>query len=341
MGRSVTHHRYGSVYGAFRKLKRGLSRRTGAHKTGLRRTAVRRPGARGTLSGRIRRFAVRHSRFRGLSPAGIKAAAWILLLLLIIILWQLFNPRLRVTAADETVAALRVPYQAAGMLEAYAAKHGVPFAELFTLFCAENEFFPEKRVVYDLSGIEAQYVAAFDEIKRRYNNDNVKPYNLMFETLFNELSHFPIAEADGDEPSVMYGDSWGIERNYEGDKLHRGADILDRENIRGRVTVVSMTNGAVKDAGWDDELGYYVGVLTANGTYYLYAHLDSIDPSVTAGAGIRGGQDIGRMGDSGGNGESFPVHLHIGISPEAGFAGNDFWINPYPFLRYIEEPRLL
>jgi murein DD-endopeptidase MepM/ murein hydrolase activator NlpD len=232
-----------------------------------------------------------------------------------------------------------VPYQAAGLLNGYAAAHGVPFAELFTLFCAENGFFPEKHVSYDLSGIEGQYVTAFDEIRKRYDEENIAPYYSMFANLFNELTAFPVAEPNPDEPVTIYGDSWDVERNYEGIKMHRGVDILDRENLRGRVQVLSMTDGTVTASGFDDWLGYHVIIVTASETTLLYAHLDSVAGGVAAGGTVRAGQEIGRMGDSGGGGETFPVHLHLGISPKAAFAGNNFWINPYPFLRYIEKPR--
>jgi hypothetical protein len=265
-------------------------------------------------------------------------AVWGLIVVLAVFIWQWFNPRRSVSAKNETVAALRVPYEAVGLLESYAAVHGVPFAELFTLFCAENGFFPEKHLSYDLSGIEGQYVNAFAEIKKEYSAKNIEPYSVMFGNLFNELACFPISEQSGEESAVMYGDSWDVERNYEGIKLHRGTDILDRENLRGRVQVVSMTDGTVQAAGYDDWLGYHVGVTAASGNYFLYAHLDNIAAGVVTGGTVKAGQEIGRMGNSGGRGESFPVHLHVGISPKADFAGNNFWINPYPFLRYLEKP---
>ncbi|MCD8215515.1 MAG: hypothetical protein LUC97_07750 [Clostridiales bacterium] len=48
------------------------------------------------------------------------------------------------------------------------------------------------------------------------------------------------------------------------------------------------------------------------------------------------------MGDSGysktvGTRGNFPVHLHIGISPETKLYSGEVWINPYPFLRCSEE----
>jgi murein DD-endopeptidase MepM/ murein hydrolase activator NlpD len=303
----------------------------------LDRLVLRRAVRRGSH----RPFINRRALLRKLDAVGFKLAVWGLIIVLAVFFWQRFNPGMKVTANIETVAALRVPYQATGLLQGYAAAHGVPFAELFTLFCAENGFFPEKHVSYDLSGIEGQYVNTFAEIKKQYSVKNIEPYYAMFGSLFSELACFPIAEPEGEASVIMYGDSWDVERNYEGIKLHRGTDILDRENLRGRVQVVSMTEGTVQASGFDQWLGYHVGVTAASGNYYLYAHLDSVAAGVVTGGTVRAGQDIGRMGDSGGNGESFPVHLHVGISPKADFTGGSFWINPYPFLRYLEKPESL
>lgn len=266
------------------------------------------------------------------------------LLLLIVGGWRLLHPGVKIKASVDTVAAFRVPYRSIGMLKAYAAKHGVPFSQLFVLFCAENNFFPEKNTTYDLSRLESQYVENFDRLKRKYDANQIEPYFEMFKNLFDEIECFPIPAGYEDEETLswMYGDSWGVSRNSEDDKWHRGADIMDRENVRGRIPVMSITNGAVQDAGWQDALGYYVGVVTQNGTYYQYAHLDSLAANIAAGQPVSAGQELGRMGDSGTSrdGNVFQVHLHIGISPRAGFTKNKFWINPYPLLRYIENTPL-
>jgi murein DD-endopeptidase MepM/ murein hydrolase activator NlpD len=276
---------------------------------------------------------------RKLDAFGFKLAVSAVAVIAVVFFLRGFNTRMRISADNATVAALRVPYQAAGLLNGYAAAHGVPFAELFTLFCAENGFFPEKHVSYDLSGIETKYVTSFNEIKKRYDEKNIAPYYAMFANLFSELTAFPVTEPNPDEPVTIYGDSWDVERNYEGIKLHRGTDILDRENLRGRVQVVSMADGTVQAGGFDEWLGYHVVTVTASGTTLLYAHLDSVAAGVVPGGTVTAGQEIGRMGDSGGGRETFPVHLHLGISPKAAFANDDYWINPYPFLRYIENTR--
>jgi murein DD-endopeptidase MepM/ murein hydrolase activator NlpD len=261
-----------------------------------------------------------------------KLCVWGFILIAAVIAWRVITPGIKIKASAETVAALRVPHRAITRLEAYAVRHGIPFAELFLLFCAENNFFPEKNVNYDLSGLERQYVQDFYAIKRKYDTKSIAPYIAMFENIFDELKAFPIPagwEAD-DVPSFMYGDNWHA--------AHQGTDIIDRENIRGRIPVVSMTDGIVQDAGYSDALGYHAGIVTVHGNYYLYAHFDSLDAGIFPGAAVFSGQSLGRMGNSGSAGSHMPVHLHVGISPIAGFTKNRLWLNPYPLLRYIENP---
>jgi len=253
--------------------------------------------------------------------------------------WQLMRPGIRVRVSPEVVAAFQVPHRAIGLLEAYAERNNIPFPKLFAVFNAENDFFPEKSAVYDLSVIEQLYVTDFYRIARRYNARSLAPYINMFENLFSELVTFPIPQGwYQQEPSIMFGDSWGIEHNFQGNRMHMGTAILDRENIRGRVPIVSMTHGHVQEAGWNNQLGYFVGIVTTNGTYYLYAHLDSLAQGLSAGQNISAGHSLGYMGNTGGGrgGRSFPVHVHIGISPQVDFARGRFWINPYPLLRYME-----
>jgi hypothetical protein len=304
-----------------RAIKRGLTRRPKPRFTQTSRRGKKRGRTVFNLSARQ----LKELFFR-LCVAGF-------ILLVIIAVWRIFTPGLKIKASHETVAALRVPHAAIGLLESYAAKHEIPFAPLFTLFCAENDFFPEKAALYDLSVLERQYVQDFHAIKRQYDAKNIAPYISMFESLFYELAAFPIPDGwePDTEPSFMYGDSFT--------PSHPAADIVDRENIRGRIPVVSMTDGVVQDAGYNAQYGYHTGITTVNGTYYLYAHLDSLAPEIAPGAAVTAGQALGRMGNSGERkpSDALPVHLHISISPITGFSRNRLWVNPYPLLRYVQS----
>jgi len=268
-----------------------------------------------------------------------KLSVFMVIALIIFGLWQVVRPGVRVRANPDTVAAFRVPHRAIGLLEGYAHRYNIPFAELFAIFNVENGFFPEKSAVYDLSVLEQLYVVDFDRILRRYNSRSLAPFVDMYANLFSELIAFPVPLGWYDiEPSIMYGDSWGVEHNFQGNRMHMGTAIIDRENIRGRVPIVSMTHGHIQEAGWNNQLGYFVGIVTTNGTYYLYAHLDSLVPELAVGQSITAGHPLGFMGNSGGgrSARTFPVHLHIGISPDVSFTRGRFWINPYPFLRFME-----
>lgn len=262
------------------------------------------------------------------------------IILIFAVAWQVFRPGVRVRVSPETVAAFRVPHRAIGMLKNYSVEYGIPFAELFAVFHAENDFFPEKSAVYDLSVIEQLYVVDFHRIARRYNARSLAPYVTMFQNLFDEIEAFPIPTGWYEhDSSIMFGNSWGVEHNFQGNRMHMGAAIIDRENIRGRVPVVSMTGGVIEEAGWCNQLGYSVGIVTRNGTFFLYAHLDTLAPGLMPGQTIAAGQLLGQMGNTGGGrgGRSFPVHLHLAIRPNVSFTRGQFWINPYPILRYLEE----
>jgi murein DD-endopeptidase MepM/ murein hydrolase activator NlpD len=99
-----------------------------------------------------------------------------------------------------------------------------------------------------------------------------------------------------------------------------------------------MTHGRIEEAGWNNQLGYFVGITSINNTYYLYAHLDRLTPGLRAGQLINAGDELGYMGNTGGGrgSNNFAVHLHVGISPVANFTRGRFWINPYPLLRFLE-----
>ncbi len=137
-----------------------------------------------------------------------------------------------------------------------------------------------------------------------------------------------------------FEDSWNAERTYGGIRKHYGTDIMDPQNERGIIQIISMSRGVVENIGWNETGGYRVGVRTKNGAYIYYAHLDKYAPKIKKGSKIETGDLIGYMGDSGygeeGTVGQFPVHLHIGIATKL-FGDNESWINPYYLLRYLEE----
>lgn len=137
-----------------------------------------------------------------------------------------------------------------------------------------------------------------------------------------------------------YEDSWLSERTYGGTRRHYGTDIMDPQNERGIIPIISMSKGIVENIGWNDQGGYRVGIRTPSGAYVYYAHLDQYASELNKGVKVEVGDAIGYMGDSGygeeGTVGQFPVHLHIGIASKS-FGDNENWINPYYLLKYLED----
>ena len=242
----------------------------------------------------------------------------------ILLVWRVFNPHASFIAQTADIAALKVPPQAISNLYYLAKWYDLPFDQVFAMYVVANDFFfkgtPD---VVDIDTLKREYVAGFNRLRRRYAARDIRPYFKMFSNLINELEYFPVPQGY----EYMFSDTWG----------HiKGTAILDRKNIRGRIPVLSMSEGEIKQAGWHINTGYHVVIITKNGSRILYAHLDSLEENIIPGGQVAARQKLGAMGSSGGGEVSRPVHLHIAISPLVSFA-QDFWINPYPFLRHMEE----
>ena len=87
---------------------------------------------------------------------------------------------------------------------------------------------------------------------------------------------------------------------------------------------VAPTDGAVDEVSkidrWDptsdrgaDRGGLSVSIIGVDGVRYYGSHLQSIAPGIAHGVRVRGGQLLGRIGNSG-SARVTPVHLHFGIS---------------------------
>jgi len=249
----------------------------------------------------------------------------IVLAVTIILTWRVFNPPIPFTAQADAVAALRMPHQAMSNLYALSQWHDVPFYQVLAIYAVANDFFPQgaSPPEVELDILKKEYVTGFNKLRRQYASKDIEPYFELFRNLVSELEYFPVP---GDY-EYMFSDTWG--------KL-KGTAILDRENIRGRIPVLSMTEGHILQAGWHPHSGYHVVVITSSGNRIMYAHLDKLEEGVATGRQVAAGQGLGAMGSSGEALLERPVHLHIAISPQVPFA-EDFWINPYPLLRHVEE----
>ena len=181
-----------------------------------------------------------------------------------------------------------------------------------------------------LAGIQNQKPAEYRRLRGCY------------EAMLSDLACFPVLlDPRRDIRRLNYENGWGDGRSYGGERLHEGTDLMDRENERGMLPVVSMTDGTVTRLGWLEQGGYRVGVTSPSGGYYYYAHLASYAEGMAEGVPVRAGQLLGYMGDTGysaveGTTGNFDVHLHVGIYLNAG-TSEEVSVNPYWILKYLED----
>lgn len=159
----------------------------------------------------------------------------------------------------------------------------------------------------------------------------------IYESIVQDIRCFPVEKSYMQE--VEYVDSWYGERTFGGDRVHEGTDVMDKSNTPGRIPVVSMTDGVIRNMGWLKLGGWRIGIESPQGIYYYYAHLYSYASGLKPGNTIYAGQLLGFMGNSGygeeGTTGMFDVHLHIGIYFYEE-NGKEISINPYSFLRRVQ-----
>lgn len=161
----------------------------------------------------------------------------------------------------------------------------------------------------------------------------------------DELLYFPLAISQNDKNDLTwaYTDTWNQSRNYGGDRVHEGCDIMTSQNLPGVYPVISISDGIVEKMGWLELGGYRIGIRTDSGTYLYYAHMESYFPGIEEGMHIQAGECLGYAGDTGygaeGTSGKFATHLHMGIYlPDEN--GEDVAINPYPYLQELQQNAL-
>ncbi len=241
----------------------------------------------------------------------------------------------------ENVAAFQIRTEAMTELYALSDKYHFDFIEELTYYCLEHHFFDTKAPDFVAGQMEQTFTANHAGVKRKYSKKQIQPYYDLLRSIYDEIKYFPIPADLTEEDQYVYTDGWGVKRNYDGERIHLGTDILDRQNIRGRIPIVSMTDGIVENIGWNNRGGWRVGIRSAAGHYYYYAHLENYATALNNGIKIKAGDILGYMGDTGyspieGTTGNFAVHLHVGISPKTTLTKDEFWINPYPFLKMVE-----
>lgn len=244
-----------------------------------------------------------------------------------------FKPKKNVVDWQEAYR-FKIPTEDLFALKKISKEYETDFSKMIVCYMLENNFFKDNENI-----AVNNFIIDYANIRNKYGDEESQKYYNLINNIFTEIKEFPVSKGDNDSLEYIYGDSFGAERTYGGKRTHEGCDIMDRDNVRGRFEIVSMTDGVIEKLGWNEKGGWRVGIRSPKGNYYYYAHLDSYADGLSEGENISAGDLIGFMGDSGyskieGTKGKFEVHLHIGIENQEGK-----WINPYPFLRIVENER--
>lgn len=130
---------------------------------------------------------------------------------------------------------------------------------------------------------------------------------------------FPVQGACG------FTDTWHAPRS--GGRLHLGVDIIAP---KGKL-IYAVASGTITKVYTDRPgslSGNGVRLTTADGTYFFYAHFDTIAEGIAEGVEVTAGQVLGTNGSTG---NSSTPHLHFEIHPQGGAA-----INPYPIVKAVD-----
>lgn len=124
-------------------------------------------------------------------------------------------------------------------------------------------------------------------------------------------------------------DSWGEARGG-GTRGHHGTDIPAAQGT----PVIAAAPGVVEKLFQSNLGGTTLYVRSRDGRWiYYYAHLAGYAPGLHEGQGVRGGETIGFVGDTGDAGPG-NYHLHFGMQRmapgERWYQGQD--VNPFPML---------
>jgi len=270
--------------------------------------------------------------------------AIVVFVIAVILISLMASPR-RINIHPNTVAAFQIPPRNILALRALSEQHALDFPETLAVYSLKNNFFAVRAETPPAETIEHMFILQYDDIRASFRRADILIYEEMFRNILTEIRFFPIPIGFDNEfePSYMYGDSFNT-RSANANPRAGGTNIYDRENTSGRVPVVAMASGTVIRSGRTNNLGYRIEIRGERGTVFTYAHLHAIAENVRVGEAIIAGEIIGSIGNTGaaqGRARNHnPVRLHLTISPQTRLTMRAFYINPYPFLRLIEEFRV-
>jgi murein DD-endopeptidase MepM/ murein hydrolase activator NlpD len=109
--------------------------------------------------------------------------------------------------------------------------------------------------------------------------------------------------------------------------VHLGVDIIA---ARGNL-VYAAVEGTITKVYYDRPgslSGNGVRLTADDGTYFFYAHFDTIAEGISEGVRVQAGQVVGTIGATG---NTSTPHLHLEIHPGGGTA-----VNPYPVVKAVD-----
>lgn len=285
------------------------------------------------------------------APKLLGSVVFIVVLMLVIQnIWVLTNPEIKF-AIDDIV---RIPINGEDItkIKTVSGEKKKDFIAVMTLLMIDQNLFEHEKEI-DRDTIK-KYISNTNKNEQIQNSTEYKKIYQIYNTVLRDIQYFPISDQkiiiqqenaafeDIYRYEIDYIDSWGNERTYKNKRRHEGTDIMDVLNQKGRIPIVSMTEGKVDKIGWNELGGWRVGITSPNGAYFYYAHLAKYASGLKKGQKIQAGTLIGYMGDTGyskieGTSGNFPVHLHLGIAVSNSITKSLTWVNPYPVLQYIKE----
>ena len=299
---------------------------------------------------RIRRNMRGRARFvglRGVGPYLVHICAVCLIIVIVVIVGALINPTRRVNIHPDTVAAFQIPQRSIVTLRILSERHALDFPEVLAVYSLENDFFPTRAGAPPPETIEHMFIQHYDEIRSSFRRADILRYEDIFRNILAEMRFFPIPLGFDNElaPSYMYGDSFGTRNLTLANPRAGGTNIYDRENVPGRVPIVAVASGTIIRAGWTNNFGYRIEIHGERGTVFTYSHLYAIAEGISVGEAIVAGEILGSIGNTGFAGLQHargqaPAHLRFTIAPQTRLTMDTFYINPYPFLKLLEESRV-
>lgn len=302
-----------------------MERAAGVH-IPRRRTRI----PRGRLGGRRRRNA---------EQMGVVGAFFVLALLLLLLLIRGGMGILAGVKIDvQDIQAMRISSAELSSIAELCAEEGRDLAETLTAYCIEHRFFPEKQTPRTKEQIRADFLPRMEEINTRIGEKQRQQYFAIVEAMLGELESFPVSRAFY-RTEYTFGDTWGARSIGCGAKLHEGVDIFDRENLPGRLPVVAMASGTIEAKEVGENGACKLTLRTERGNRHYYSGLYGIESAIDVGAAVSAGMTLGYIGATEGAknpaGDD-PANIHLGVWLKTDLAKEGLWVNPYPFLRYLE-----